>query len=332
MSRRPSIIWLDDNGDREKFTDTIKRETGLPCTFRNLHGVKAVERVDAILANGQPRLVILDHFLTNVQGRGAEKRGSNHAESIKEQWPSCPVIGVTAAANETKIDLRTRRAYDEVFSITDFDEVIPCLPHIIRGFEHVSKASPTSPSDVAQLLKPPAADATRLEAILPDELKRQEAISDRSFPSRLYTWTRQVLVSRPGFLIDRLWAATLVGVKENSFAKVEKFFRKAAYSGVFAFPSEPRWWASAVEAVVYRRVKPRDSTENSWVVGRKLPGVRREDYSKCHACNEDFPEIVAYIDETPTAKRYPMHIRCTVPHPRFKKELYFQEIRMMKGE
>jgi len=27
------------------------------------------------------------------------------------------VIGVTAAANETKIDLRTRRAYDEVFSI-----------------------------------------------------------------------------------------------------------------------------------------------------------------------------------------------------------------------
>jgi len=77
--------------------------------------------------------------------------------------------------------------------------------------------------------------------------------------------------------------------------------------------------------VFYKKCPPR-SGQTPWEVGRGLPGITPRDHSKCHVGDKEFPEVVAYVDAK-SEERHPMHLRCTVVHPRYQKELYFEEPR-----
>ena len=136
-------------------------------------------------------------------------------------------------------------------------------------------------------------------------------------------------MAKPGFLYDRLWTATLLGIKEESFPKVESIFSGAKYSGIFADKGNERWWQSKLREILFLKF-PESKEIYPWKLGRQLPGIDETDYSKCHASGEDFPETVAFTDEA-AKKRVPMRLRYTVPHPGFEKSLFFEEIRMMKG-
>jgi hypothetical protein len=131
---------------------------------------------------------------------------------------------------------------------------------------------------------------------------------------------------RPGFLFDHLWAATTIGVNEQGWARVEDRFEKAKYKGAFANKDEPRWWSSQLTAVLYKLEEPQPG-QLSWHVGRRL--VRAEHYSRCYRCDGEYPETVAYLDSESDERR-PMHLDCTTLHPHYKRELYSEDIRMMK--
>jgi hypothetical protein len=63
-----------------------------------------------------------------------------------------------------------------------------------------------------------------------------------------------------------------------------------------------------------------------------LDGITRRFYSECYACDdENPPDTVAYLD-TESDERQPMHLKHTVLHPGFKRELFFEDIRMMTDE
>jgi hypothetical protein len=314
------IVWIDDRPDREP----TARDLG--ADFINVKDVDLAPRVAQLLNGPPPRLVILDHILDQTTTPNPVfKRGSTIAEAIKEKWPACAVVGVTAA-NVQGIDLRTRRTYDELFSFVDLGKYLDRIESMWQGFAKVSKAKAKKARDLMTLLKPPEDEIERLVAALPDDLKK--SFRDEGVASRLYRWVDH-LMDRPGFLYDSLWAATYLGLNEEGFEKVGHNFNNGQYSGVFARDDDDRWWTSRLAELLYKQCE-QQSEEMSWHTGRRLPGIKERHYSRCSVCQNEYPETVAYLDEAIDERRA-MHLKCTVLHPRYNRELYFEDIRMMRG-
>jgi hypothetical protein len=321
MNTPKIIVWIDDNPNRESTA------TDLGARFVNVKGKDIALELKTLLDGRSPQLVIIDHVLDKTAGtHPVFLRGSTIAEAIKEKWPSCPVIGVTNADKLRGIDLRTQEAYDALFPFVNFGKYFDRIRGIARGFALLAKTD-SDIQTLIKLLKPPGDEIERLLDTLTDDLKAPA--QDASVASRIYRWV-EGLMDRPGFLLDPLWSATYLGLNEAGFEKVARHFEKAKYKGVFARPDEPRWWSSGLSGRLYKLCDPRPG-ELSWQVGRRLPGIKKEYLSSCYYCNKDFPETVAFLDEASNDRRA-MHLKCTEPHPRYKRELYFEDIRMMRGE
>lgn len=320
MKTSNRIVWIDDNPTRERTAEELGTQ------FINARGARLEDLIEKLLKGKQPRLVILDHILDKTAGTNPLfKRGSTFAEAIKEQWPSCPVIGVTSVSKIEDIDQRTRLTYDELLPFHNFGEYIDLIRSVAKGFALIGRQIPSNARKAVDLLKPPDSELDRLIAALPHDLK--EPFLDASTASRLYRWVHH-LMARAGFLYDKLWASTLVGLNEQGFEKVEEQFVDGKYKGVFATQDRPRWWSSRLTEILYKKCEPQPG-ELSWNVGRRLPSIKKVDFSRCYRCNDEFPETVAYLDAESDEARA-MHLSCTVLHPRYKRELYFEDVRMMR--
>jgi hypothetical protein len=314
MSKK--IVWIDDYPDRESTAVDIGAE------FINVRGVDVATKVEQLLNGHPPSLVILDHVLDKTTtSNPIFQKGSTIAEAIKEKWPACPVVGVTAA-RVPDIDRRTKSTYDALFPFHDFGKHISHIDALRKGFALIAKSDTRK---LIELLKPPVDDMERLRAALPDDLKAAD--QDASVASRMYRWVERLL-ERPGLLLDSLWSATLLGLNEVGFQKITREFERAKYGGIFARVDDPRWWASRLTEILYRQCPP-GLGEVSWHTGRRLPGMKKEHFSHCYSCRGDFPETVAYLDEVSNERRA-MHLKHTVLHPRYKRELYSEDIRMMQ--
>jgi hypothetical protein len=322
VSTAKKIIWIDDNSGRKSTADDIGAK------FIDVNGKDLAQVVEDLLGGAQPSLIIVDHILDKITSTNPMfQRGSTVAEAIKEKWPACPVVGVTSADTVKTIDVRTKKTYDALFPFYRFGNYIGAIEAIERGFRAITKERQQNARGLISFLKPPDDEVIRLADALPEDLKKN--FRDASIASRLYSWVER-LMNRPGFLYDSLWAATYLGLNEEGFQKVVSTFHKAEYRGVFALDDDARWWTSQLPNLLYKQVKP-ESGEMSWHAGRRLPGIKREHYSKCYVCRKDYPTTVAYLDVASDERRA-MHLECTVLHPAFKRELYFEDIRMMKGD
>jgi hypothetical protein len=315
------IIWIDDNPLRKRTADDLNAQ------FRNVRQENLADVVSEILQDAQPYLVIVDHVLDKTTTKDPLlRRGSTIAEAIKEKWPACPVVGVTNADNVGDIDLRTQRTYDALLPFVNFGRYVDQITSIASDFARVARKKLSSPRDLVDFLKPPAGEKDRLGAALPDDLKISPA--DKSTASCLYRWIN-LLLNRPGFLYDQLWSATFLGLTPKGFEIVKHRFTSAEYAGIFANADAPRWWLSRLSEVLYRDVESR-AGEMSWHLGRRLPGIKTGHYSRCYVCREEYPETVAYLDAS-SKERNPMHLKCTELHPSYKRELYFEDVRIMRG-
>jgi hypothetical protein len=322
MIKREKIVWIDDNPGRQ----STARNLG--ATFIDVKGKDIAQVLKTLLEDRSPQLVIIDHVLD----KGAANthpillKGSTIAEGLKEKWPGCAVVGVTSADNLTDIDLRTKGTYDALFPFDDFKKYFDRISGIAEGFALLGK-KPLRPKALVKLLKPPDDEVGRLLEALNDDLKTRS--QDASVASRIYRWVDR-LMERDGFLYDSLWSATFLGVNEAGFAKVADTFENAKYSGIFARPDDARWWSGALASRVYKLCSPQPG-ELSWHVGRRLPGIKPDHFSSCYYCKEDYPETVAYLDQA-SDEQHAMHLKCTEPHPLHKRELYFEDIRVMRGK
>ena len=316
-------IWIDDNPDREKTAKELGYE------FVNVWKGDLQAIVENLLTGKERKQVVLDHVLDKTATTNPVfRRGSTIAEAIKEAWPFCPVIGVTTGMTQLKrVDQRTRHTYDAFFPYDGLSDYLDQIDSIEQGFASIADSVPSDSDDIIALLKPPDIERKRLVEALPHDLKKWK---DKSVASRLHSWVNQLL-NRPGFLYDGLSAATFLGLNESGLAKVEKTFHRAKYSGVFSVDSNPRWWAGMLTEQLYKQLSPGPG-EFSWNVGRRLDGITRRFYSECYACDDETPpDTVAYLDRE-SDERQPMHLKHTVLHPGYKRELFFEDIRMMKDD
>lgn len=326
MSRETRILWIDDLSRRSNTAVVLNRRKDLSVTFRGVAGKKLSEELVQAFKDRKPDLVIVDHFLDKTEATDrAFARGSTVAQAAREEWPSCPIVGITAADKRGNILTSEGKLYDELWSFSDFEKMIPRLKIIADGFRQLARMRGSSVADLLKRLRPPKDDLERLAATVPEDLRHD--LADGGLVSDAYAWIRHQLLDEPGFVFDRLWAATFLGIKESSFGKVERLLVAARYDGVFAFPEAPRWWANQITTILYERF-PDSVAQPPQVLGRQLPRIMPKDYSKCYACGARLPDTVAYLDEAADQKR-PMCVRHTAPHPAKRAMLFFEEPRIM---
>ena len=319
------LIWIDDDPSRKADSNTLERTIGVSIKFENVKDKNLNAVLTQIMQEKLPDMIMIDHKLEDADS-GIFNTGSTVAETIREKWPECPIVCITGA-KKSEVDSRKLSLYEEVFEINKISKYGDAILSIAKSYNKIKKDRPKNADDVVKLLKTPGEDRDRLKSIMPHEVKVN--FEDRGLLPILSQWTRKTLLGRPGFLYDRLWIATLLGVTKDGFKKIENLFTTAKYSGIFQNELQERWWKSRVLTILSRQIEQRGLP---WQKGRMLPGLDKRDYSKCHASGEDFPETVAFTDQTSTAKLAPMKLKHTTAHPDYTEMLFFEEIRMMKPD
>ncbi len=326
---KTKIIWLDDNPIRKRSKKNMEEAIGADVKLIDLKVANLKDELTKLLKSRKPDLIIIDHVLDKIGSSNdlLIRSGSTVAEILREKWLNCPIIGVTAATPVEDVDLQKKSLYEALYPFEELSMHYDSILSIAKSFQLLIRRKPQNISDLLKLLKHPKDDKVRLEAVIPDDLRSD--YGNQSLPISISRWIRYTLMERPGFLYDSLWTATLLGIKEKSFEKVEHFFKEAKYKGIFADESNERWWQTGIREILHKKV-PMEDFKNTRVLGRKLPKIIQKDYSLCYACKEDGPEIVGYTDEK-AETRVQLHLRCSDSHPSFEKSLYFEQIRMMKG-
>jgi hypothetical protein len=321
-----TYYWLDDSPEREADANNLEAALQVNMKFHNLKKANLDEVLTEIVTNSeQPTLIILDQNLENAN-RGIFIKGSTVAAYLRESWPTCPIICITGE-DVHNLNSQQKSQYEEVFPASKVSDFYAIIKSIAEGFELIRANWPQQPTDVIKLLNEPEVDFDKLTTILPTALK--DSLDDKSSIVEISKWVRDILMKRPGFLYDQLWLCTLIGIKSNSFNKVGQLFDEAKYHGMFATDAQPRWWKSKVLEILY------DITETQglpWEKGRGIAGVTEDDFSLCFYSNEQFPETVAFTDQSSDQAEEPMKLKYTELHPDFERLLYFDDIRLMKGE
>lgn len=322
MSNLNKIVWIDDNPEREGGATNLQDAISVPVSFRGIKGKDIDAELDALFKEDEPDLIILDHNLEDAD-KAIFKKGSTFAVAIRDRWPECPIVCVTGE-NIKQINSLQKASYEEIFPYSSISEYYDSILTIGFSFKHIRKNKPKTTIDILQLLGVPEIEHEKLTAILPTQLK--EGFDDVSLIVELSKWIRNTLLKRPGFLYDKLWTSTLLGVNEQGFEKISQLFEPALYRGVFGSKASPKWWKSVLLDILYLKS---DVEGLPWETGRGLPRLTEKDYSKCYATGAPYPETVAFIDSTEDAKTVPIKIKDSDIHPEYESLLYFEEIRLM---
>jgi CheY-like chemotaxis protein len=327
-----NFIWIDDDPGRKRFVDSIKNHVAKKLPKANVEFVCLFNRepvgiLNTLLHKARPDIIIIDHVLNRTKARVITD-GATVAEIFRHKWPACPIVGITGAEKKKDINFHKASIYEDLFTIDRFPDRYDSLFILAFYLKYMRRKKIQDMDQLFKLLNPPDSDIERLNLVIPEDIKGR--FGDKSLVIGVFWWLRDVLFAKPGFLYDPLWTATFLGIKEESMHKVERFLKPASYNAVFENYSGPRWWVSVIRELLYKKLASIES-DLPWRMGHRLPGIKAEDHVECYVCGEEYPETVAFIDES-SNKRVPMHLKCTVVHPRFKKSIFFEEIRMMKDD
>lgn len=324
------FIWIDDEPSREQTSNNLKAALGVECDFLSVSKTEVSDIIKELLKNdeNEPDLILIDHNLINTLSeddvnKTIIRKGSSAGAIIRDFWKDCPIICVTGMSiNE--VDTQEKAIYEAFIPEHKISQHYPEILSITESFAKIKKNKPTSTTGIVDLLGAPEEDYLKIISVLPKSLK--ENITDKSLVVEISNWTRKVLLPRPGFLYNKIWVSTLLGIDVTAFPKVEHIFEPARYKGIFAYEGNERWWKSQILQILTEKV-----TEPGlpWERGRHLPGIEEEDFSKCYATGAQFPETVAFKDATDAAEEVPIKLKETTLHPDYDKLFYFEDIRIM---
>ncbi len=330
MSSKPQILWIDDDPGRKRRAMDLKDESGMSVEFISLNNKDLEKEKISIRNNYKPELVIIDHILDKTKPTGGTHLGSTLTGFLRENWEECPFLGITAVGNIPKIDIE-KYIYDEFIEGDRFSEYVRYIPNVVKGFKKSVNAD--SIEEWIGWLNPPKEEIERIKRCMPHNVKIKTDIHKKGFANRIYRWFRTKFYCMPGFLYDKDWVATFIGVKSEAIDRYLEHFDKAKYSGIFNDPDNPRWWKARLYQIIYGKCKDKiTASRNPQDVGNEVLKVKKKDRSICYVCKEKWPETIAYVDESDIASAEQMHLRCTLAHPLYRYEPMFEEIRMMRTD
>jgi hypothetical protein len=302
-SKQLKVYWIDDDSRRvAPFVDIFENERAVLEPLTVDKDTLVLTQIGNWLQKAVPHLVLVDHKFN--LGAGFALNGATCAHILRRKWRRVPFVCVTAQFDSGRpiadsFDTEDMSEYSLVLPFDGLADRIDLLKTIARQFPSLVRAI-GDPARLCRLLGVPAHDKEIAIRAMPDEFK-QPGVPTTAH--RLARWILRVLLDQPGFLYDRLRVATMLGLTETGFAKIEKRFAECRYTGIFADGFEDRWWRSAVHAQVHKLVGANSPAE-SWLAGRKLRGVKKQDFSTCYVSGkENVPDLVAITmpDGTPRA-------------------------------
>lgn len=327
MTSKAQILWIDDYPQRSARAMDLEDASGMNVEFISVKNKNLEEELVGIRDNYKPELVIIDHILDKTNQDSLTRLGSTLAGFLREEWNQCPIFGITAVDKVGQIGIE-KYAYDELIEGDRFSEYISYIPKVVEGFKRCSKVK--SIKGWIDLLEGPKEEMERIRACMPHDIKTN--VQKKGFPNRAYRWFRIKFYGMPGFLYDSDWVATFVGVKKKVVKKYLKHFKGTGYDGVFNNLNDQRWWKSRLYEVIYSKCEDENAAYRaSQDVANEVLCVKKEDRSKCYVCGKEWPETVAYVDESENAGTEQMHLGCTVAHTLYPYEPMFEEIRVMEG-
>jgi len=316
------FIWIDDNPSREEAADSLKGVLNVDMNFVDVKDKDLEAEITGLVAGNEPALIIIDHNLEESH-TGVFRKGSSVAASIRETWPECPIVCVSAHDPQL-VDSQQKALYEDIIEDSRISQNYSKIKSIAESFNKIRNTRPSNTAELMDLIDVPEIDQQKIASILP-----AHNFKDSSLAVSISRWVRKILLGRPGFLYNKLWVCTLIGIKIESFSKVEHLFADALYRGVFANSEGDRWWKSTVLQILYATTQ---SSGLPWEAGRNLPNINDGDYSVSHATNRPYPETVAFEDSSTTASEIPIRIQESELHPEYESLLYFDDIRIMKPE
>lgn len=247
-----------------------------------------------------PDLFVIDHVFNSALPFGL--KGSSLAHLLRGEFPRVPMVCVTAMFDEpNSFDQEDISEYTALFLYQRLEKHIDDLYVIARDFRKLHPREAEVREHLVACLRAPSRDKNDLLHVLPEEFQNEKHATTEH---RIARWIINTLLGRAGFVYDRLHAATLLGLTEAGFTKVESQFEKTRYKGVFATEGDPRWWATAIRNRLYD-LAGEDAPDIPQYAGRTLAGVTQNDYSTCYVSRkaDPPPDVVVATDPTRSAKR-----------------------------
>ena len=295
------FLWFDDDEARvEKYRGAIENADFEGFRRASLEVIAVTGPVVDEIApleqrTRRPDLIIMDHIFSRARGATLKLNGASAAHLVRRIWPDVPIICVTAMlpGKPKKLDQEDLSEYIATYGYGALGDQLETAFAIATDFKLLLARRGNYRRQLVDRLKPPTVERESLMRALPSEFRSQTHATTQH---RVARWVLGVLMERPGFLYDRIRAATLVGLSEVGFSKVENLFQPALYDGPFATICRPLWWVRELTQIVFAKSQD-TSAGTAQLAGRSLEGIGSGDHSKCYvnAPPGDIPDVVARL-------------------------------------
>lgn len=338
INKKLNILFIDDLKEKDKqYTAIEKLKDKINCDIKPLilNNKSVTEFINELFKNNEPDIILMDHKLTEMSDQNVT--GASLTELIRDKWTKIPIVGVTNIDIENGIPESKKVIYDEIIQKDELIKnkflIIDSIARNYLALNDIYSKSKNIVSDnaikksIASCLGASDDDLEKIFKIIPQGLVKNYNKPD--FISLLARWIRREFIKQPGFVYDSLWIATILGIKELSFLKIKNKFKEATYHGPF-YTEKELWWKTKVLKLVYNLIK--DNVDIlPYILEKKFKEIKSKDFVHCENCNELFPEIVGYKDDS-LEKRVPLHIKCSLPTDKVTPKLFYEDIRIMEGE
>jgi hypothetical protein len=242
------ILYIDDqaSSDAERLQERLSRAEGLEC---NLAPPPTWDELGSLIES-PPDLFLIDYELSLVQpdGKKAAYQGTTLAAEIRDRLPDCPIVLLTRQSILKELSPERKRQLNERMQMCDelmykstlddnLEEIQQLLLSIAEGFCMLSNIKERTWEPLIKTLGADQEEAELLGEAAPPLQKGEW------FVTGIAHWIRNVVLGFPGILYDAVYAATRLGISEESFwtSEMQELMRPARYTGVFS-RSEARWW------------------------------------------------------------------------------------------
>lgn len=321
--KKIKVLVLDDDPAREEAYRQMEASGEIEVDFHCLKDQDTSEVIKELPDNDIPDIVFVDHMLDKTSADSVKfmRTGKCVTPILREKWAAPPIIGVTAAKKDC-LGQDGNSFYEEVFDFGDISQLEDFVSPIVKGYRSLDDDSDAA--GFIQHLNAPEGETESILHSVPDEIRTLEA---DSFKHAMYRWFRRTLHGHAGFLYDAEWVAMTMGINSANFNEYADEVKTSKYTGIWADPNNPRWWKKRLyELAIEGRASARDSVQYS---ACKRFKVKKEHFSLCHRCNEQWPEVLAFTDEGPLSALMPAHLKCSMPDPKRYLSHSFEEPRLV---
>jgi hypothetical protein len=309
-----NIYWLDDEPNRFDVFKPLIEETAADFSLSvKVHTILVDQNLINIIEQWEdspptpaPDLFMLDHILqVHLPFR---MTGNTLAHILRRSFTNIPLVSVTAMFTQGHDSGQDINEYTAIFDYNDLSENIEDMLSIARDYGQLAAATWDG---LLGILHIPDSEKGVLQLAIPQDLFIEHTPTKHN---QLARWVHSVLLTKPGYLYDELYAATFLGLTVTGFNKVKGKFDKALYQGPFATNRRPLWWQTKLKDQLYD-ILGENSPDYTQAAGRMLTKFEEDDLCKCYVSGTSDAVDFVVAQTYPNKSWHVVREQYAIPNP-----------------